>query len=194
MLVTPEMKIKDVLKINEHMIEAFVWLAPDFERLRNPQMRRMLGERANVEQAARMACAPLAEALYVLNLVAGVDEKQIENELNLLPVESFTYHPENPHRRPRELQGLKDDDNRVRFVDVLPRVERCEDTRPPIMRGLMDMAYDDDVLLVHHAFDPIPLRDLFAMRGFASWAEERSPHDWYIYFYRPGPRPSATAH
>ena len=42
-----------------------------------------------------------------------------------------------------------------------------------------------DVLLVRHNYDPVPLRDLFAARSFASWAEERSPHDWYIYFYRP---------
>ena len=45
--------------------------------------------------------------------------------------------------------------------------------------------------LVRQRFDPIPFCDLFKRQGFASWAEERSPYEWYIYFYRPGVRASA---
>jgi hypothetical protein len=36
----------------------------------------------------------------------------------------------------------------------------------------------DEVLLVGGPFDLVRLRDLLAQRGFASWAEARSPRDW----------------
>lgn len=61
------------------------------------------------------------------------------------------------------------------------------------MRGLMELDEEHDVLLVQHRHDPIPLRDLFAARGFASWAEERRPRDWYVYFYRPTAGAAAAA-
>lgn len=58
---------------------------------------------------------------------------------------------------------------------------------------LPSFATTRDVLLVRHVFDPNPLRDLFANRGFVSWAEERRPDDWYIYFYRPTAFAAAVA-
>jgi hypothetical protein len=193
MKVTADMKIKDVLKINEHMIEAFAWLAPEFERLRNPRLRCLMAGRVSVKQAARIAQVPLAEALYVLNLTAGVEEKQLASEIERMHPATFECAQNNPPRKPRELLGLTDDDPRVHFVDVTPQAERNEDPQPAILHELMGLHDADEVLLVRHPFDPIPLRDLLADSGFASWAEERQPYDWYIYFYRPIARAGAAA-
>ena len=52
MKVTAGMKVKDALKINKQMLDAFVWLAPEFERLRNAALRRVMANRVTVEQAA----------------------------------------------------------------------------------------------------------------------------------------------
>lgn len=194
MKVTGEMKIKDVLMLNERMIEAFVWLAPEFERLRNPTLRHLMSGRVTVSQAARVGQIPLSEALYVLNLAAGEDVQQLHHELDEMPAEAFRHTPDNPPRKPHELSGLDDTNPRVHFVDVMPRAACNQDPRPPIMHGLTELRSPDEVLLVRHPFDPIPLRDLFARRGFASWAEERRPFEWYIYFYRPGAGHAAIAH
>jgi hypothetical protein len=194
MKVTAGMKISEVLKINELMIEAFVWLAPEFERLRNPTLRRLMSGRVTVSQASRVGRIPLTEALYVLNLAAGEDVTRLQQELEELPADAFQCPPGNPPQKPRELLGLEDTDPRVRFVDVMPQAGRNEDPRPPIMHGLTELHNWDEVLLVLHPFDPIPLRDLFARRGFASWAEERRPFEWYIYFYRPNRGAAAVAH
>ena len=193
MIVTEDMKVRDALKINEHMLDAFVWLGPEFERLRKPALRKLMAGRVSVAQAARIAGLPLAEALYVLNLAAGEEEQTLSAELHLLPHDAFECHAENPPRKPRELVRLADADARVVFVDVTPQAEHDEDPRPAVMRGLMRLDEQHDVLLVHHRYDPIPLRDLFAARGFASWAEERAPHDWYVYFYRPSAGAAAAA-
>jgi hypothetical protein len=187
------MKIKEVLEINEHMIEAFVWLAPEFERLRHPRLRRLMAGRVSVKQAARIADIPLSEALYVLNLTAGEEEKRLAHELELLRPEDFKCALNNPLKKPRELLGLRDDDPRVHFVDVTRQAELNEDPQPAILHELIELRDADEVLLVRHPFDPIPLRDQLATSGFASWSEERSPYDWYIYFYRPIARAGAAA-
>ena len=194
MKVTGEMKIKDVLMINERMIEAFVWLAPEFERLRNSTLRRLMSGRVTVSQAARVGQIPLSEALYVLNLAAGAEVQQLHHELEKLPADAFRHTPDNPPQKPHELVGLDDTDPRVRFVDVMPQAACNQDPRPAIMHGLTELRSRDEVLLVRHPFDPIPLRDLFARRGFASWAEERRAFEWFIYFYQPAAGEAAIAH
>lgn len=193
MRVTPDMKIKEALKINEQMLETLTHLAPPFERLRNPKMRRLLAGRVSVRQAARIADIPLAEALYVLNRAAGEPEQLLASEIEHLCPEDFECLQSNPQQKPRELLGLSDDDSRLHFLDVTPQAARNEDPQPSVLREITKLRDADEVLLVRHPFDPIPLRDLLAESGFASWAEERSPFDWYIYFYRPIARAGAAA-
>ena len=194
MKVTAEMKIKEVLEISEHMISAFCWLAPEFERLNNPVLRKAMSGRVTVSQAARIARIPVSEALYVLNLSAGEDSEVLEEELRLSRQEDFEYHETNPPLKPEEILGLKDSSRRITFVDVMEEAEKCVDPLPRITKGFESLKNKEDVLLIHHPFDPIPLRDLFAKRGFASWAEERKPGNWFIYFFRPQVSAKAIAH
>jgi hypothetical protein len=194
MKVTAAMKVKDALKINKQMLDAFVWLAPEFERLRNPALRRVMANRVTVGQAARVAKLPLTEALYVLNLAAGMETAALHRELNALPVAAFSHTPDNQPRKPVELSSLKDDDLRVRFANVMPHAQLQADPLPSIMHHLLSLSDASEVLLVRHPFDPVPLRDLLARRGYGSWAEERRPNDWYIYFYRPLAHAAARAH
>ena len=105
MKVTAEMKIKDVLKINERMIEAFVWLAPEFERLRNPTLRRLMSWRVTVSQASRVAHIPLTEALYVLNLAAGEDVTAHQDWRNCPPMLSI--HDGQPSAKTARAFGVK---------------------------------------------------------------------------------------
>ena len=194
MKVTAEMKVREVLELGEHLLSAFIWLAPQFERLNHPKLRRAMSGRVSVAQAARIARIPLSEALYVLNLAAGMDSEEISDELRLRPTEDLEYAEIDPPVKPFEIAGLRDDDSRVHLVDVIEQAEKHLDPMPKIAKGLVSLKRDADVLLVHHPFDPIPLRDMFARRGYASWAEERRPGHWFIYFYRPSAAIGAVAH
>ena len=71
MKINSDMKIKTVLELDEKLLNVFLWLAPEFDRLRNPHLRRAMSGRVTIAQAARIARIPLAEMLYVLNLAAG---------------------------------------------------------------------------------------------------------------------------
>lgn len=193
MRVTETMKIKDVLAIGEQMLDAFMWLAPEFERLQYPKLRRAMAGRVTVAQAARVARIPLTEALYVLNLAAGVDPNDLHDTLKHYGRKAMEYQDTNPPVKPAEIAGLEDTDPRIIFVDVTGEAERHVDPMPRIAKGLVTLNEQSDVLIIRHPFDPVPLRDMFARRGFASWAEERLPGDWFIYFYRPAMSAAAIA-
>ena len=193
MRVTETMKIKDVLALGEHMLDAFMWLSPEFERLQHPKLRRAMGGRVTVAQAARVARIPLTEALYVLNLAAGSDTNELADTLRFYGRRAFEYKEMNPLIKPLEIVNLEDIDPRINFVDVTGEADKHLDPMPRIAKGLVSLKLQSDVLLVRHPFDPVPLRDMFARRGFASWAEERRPSDWFIYFYRPALSAAAIA-
>lgn len=194
MKVTREMKIKDVLAFGEEkMIAALTWLAPEFERLRHAKLRRAMSGRVSVGQAARVARIPLTEMLYILNLAAGEDEERLSTELQTSDWEDFEYSETNPPVKPLELINSRDTDRNVLFVDLMPFHEAKLDPMPAIARGLVGLKNTTDILLLKHPFDPVPLRDMFARKGLASWAEERQPGVWFIYFYRPSVAARAIA-
>ncbi len=103
MKVTANMKVKEVLELGEHLLSAFVWLAPEFERLNYPKLRRAMSGRVTVAQAARIARIPVSEALYVLNLAAGVDSEDLAEELQVYSRETHEFRETNPPRKPLEI-------------------------------------------------------------------------------------------
>ncbi len=195
MKITRDMKIKEVLAFNEEkMLVTLTWLAPQFERLRYKKLRRAMSGRVSVEQSARIARIPLTEMLYVLNLAAGEPEEKLAEELSRRDWEDFEYHETNPPIKPIELINLKDDNPNVVFVDLIDYAEDKLDPMPAITKGLVSLKKPEEILLIKHPFDPIPLRDMFARRGFSSWAEERREGAWFIYFYRPMALAKAVAY
>lgn len=195
MKITGKMKIKEVLAFDEEkMITTLTWLAPEFERLTHPKLRRAMSGRVSVEQAARIARIPLTEMLYALNLAIGEDEAHLAEELCSSRARDFDYRAENPPIKPPELAKISDRDEQVHFVDLMPFAEAKRDPMPAIAKGLVSLKNPADILLLRHPFDPIPLRDMFARRGFASWTEERRLGEWFIYFYRPAASTAAIAH
>ena len=195
MKITSDMKIREILAFNEEkMLSTLGWLAPEFERLQHAKLRRAMSGRVSVAQAARIARIPLTEMLYVLNLAAGEPEENLSAELKSRQAEDFEFHEANPPEKPCELINLEDDNPNVVFVDLMAFAAENRDPMPAITRGLVSLKKMEDVLLIKHPFDPIPLRDMFARRGFSSWAEERRPGEWFIYFYHPMPSAKAKVH
>lgn len=196
MKIKREMKIKEVLEFNEEkVLNALEMLSPSFERLRYPKLRRAMSGRVSVEQAAKIARVPLSEMLYVLNLALGENEEKLANEISLLGRNDFVYQESDPPIKPNELINVKDSDENVIFVDLMPFHQSKADPMPAIAKGLVKLKNPNDMLLLKHPFDPIPLREMFLRRfDLASWAEERNPDEWFIYFYHCSLSAKAIAH
>jgi hypothetical protein len=187
MKVRRDMKIGEVLAMNEEkVLHTLMMLSTNFERLRHPRLRRAMGGRVSVEQAAKVARVPLTEILYVLNLVLGEDEAELSAELFASDREDFEYTDPNLPTKPTQIKGIPDAGENVIFVDLMKFHEKRSDPLPAVIKELERLKTARHVLLVRHPFDPIPLREMFARRyNLASWAEERKPGEWFVYFYRP---------
>lgn len=190
------MKIKEVLEFDEEkVIYTFELLSPSFKRLRYPKLRRAMSGRVSVEQAAKITRVPLTEMLYVLNVALGENEQNLKKELSLLENPDFEYQENNLPEKPKELINVKDSDENVIFVDLMPFNESKIDPMPAIAKGLVKLKKPSDILLLKHPFDPIPLREMYLRRfDLASWAEERNPDEWFIYFYHCDVSAKAIAH
>ena len=190
------MKIKEVLQMNEEkVLSTLTMLATEFERLNYPKLRRAMSGRVSVEQAAKIARIPLTEMLYVLNLALGEDEAELSAELFLSDWKDFEYTDTNLPIKPLEIANIKDTDAQVVSVDLMPQAREKRDPMPAIAKGLVSLKNPTDILLIRHPFDPIPLREMYARRqNLASWAEERKPGEWYVYFYRQYEEATVAAH
>jgi len=186
MKVTRDMTIKEVLAFDEEkMLDTLEMISGNFARLRYKTLRKAMEKRVTVEQAAKIGRVPLSEVLFVLNLALGVSETEIAEDLRHEPRATFEFTEANPPVKPDQIKELGDRDEKVIFVDLLPFHEARLDPMPAITDAIARMRNSQDVVLLLHPFDPIPLRELYARKGFASWAEERRPGRWYIYFFKP---------
>ncbi len=140
MRITGDMKIKEVLAIDEEkMITTLMWLAPEFERLRYPKLRRAMAGRVTVSQAARIARVPLSEMLYVLNLALGEDEAGLSDELRLCGWDELPYTDSNLPVRPKEIASINDDHPNVIYVDLMRQADERLDPMPAIAKGLVGL-------------------------------------------------------
>jgi hypothetical protein len=186
MKVTRDMTIKQVLAMNEEkVLDTLEMVSMNFSRLRHKRLRNAMAGRITIEQAAKVARTPLSEVLFVLNLALGMSEADISHELMKEPLSVFEYTNEDPPIKPDQISKISDDDTNLIYLDLLPFHEMKCDPMPAITKVLAKIDTSQKVALLRHPFDPIPLRELFARKGFASWVEERKPGKWYVYFYRP---------
>jgi len=74
-------------------------------------------------------------------------------------------------------------------LDVREDIRRGREPFARIMAALSALG-DDQVLVLHAPFEPIPLYDVLGKRGLAHWTEQRAPDDWSVWIYRAAPAPA----
>ena len=83
-----------------------------------------------------------------------------------------------------------------RHLDVREDIERGAEPFQRIVAAVGELG-QDEALVLHVPFEPLPLYKVLGARGFAHRAERRAPGDWWIWFYRQAPAstsaPKATS-
>lgn len=180
-------KISDVLRVYPQLLDVLIDTTPAFSRLRNPALRRVQSRLVTVEQAAR---------------IAGIDPDALARRLNRAigaadDGEAIVARDAAAGSLGDEKPAWLDDAALALELNVRPYQERGEEPFGAIMSAARETPVGS-MFLLRNTFEPVPLYDVLAMRGFEHWAERDAEADWRIWFFnsgkarKPQTKPNAT--
>lgn len=176
--VTPGDKVSDVLARDESLVDVFVRHAPHFEKLRNRALRRVMGRLVTIEQAARIANVPASRLVRDLNAALGLGDAAASGRAN----DDSRANGEAPHRHPAYAP--------VVVLDVRDDLRAGREPFSAIMSAVGRLG-EGEVLRLRTIFEPAPLFDLLAKRGFRHEAVAHAGDDWSSWFWRPDASPGS---
>ncbi|HVZ77833.1 MAG TPA: DUF2249 domain-containing protein [Gemmatimonadaceae bacterium] len=191
-------RVSDVLKRDERLVDVFVGVSPQFAKLRNAGIRKVMARLTTVAQAARIAGVPLATLLDALN--AALDASDAREASSASPVnvaapvdagaadpvsDTASPDPAPPAPAPAWLTGP------VVELDVRPLLAAGQEPFPVIMEAVGALGADQ-VLLLRAPFEPVPLFAVLARRGFEHYAQQQAADDWCVWFCHANAAPPAA--
>jgi uncharacterized protein (DUF2249 family) len=177
--IRPDTRIGDLLKAHPGLLDKLADYAPAFGKLRNPLLRRTIGRRATLAQAAALGDVNLADLLRTLRQAAGQPlspEGEPATPVSRVPLSAAT--PEPP--------PWLDEGRIAAHFDARPLQAEGQNPLAPILKAAKDVTAGD-IFCLRNTFEPLPLYDVLAKQGFTPWARQNGPDDWEVFFYRARP-------
>jgi uncharacterized protein (DUF2249 family) len=168
--VRTDWKISDVLARYPQLLQVLIDLSPAFGHLRNPLARTLRTRLVSVGQAARVAGMQPTELVRHLNEAAG-----LENPTG-----------EDVSEQTEPTQQATDDPAITEELDVRPLLERGEEPFKLIMEAVGRIP-EGGALRLRTTFEPVPLYEVMARRGFSHFSRQFTPDDWEVVFSRQQP-------
>ncbi|HEY9716927.1 MAG TPA: DUF2249 domain-containing protein [Trichormus sp.] len=170
-----ETKLSEALKYGSEILDYVISLNPhDFERLRNPLMRKVMPVRITLKRIATMVGVPEQEFVDKINALAGLPRETVSSTQSPPPASAT--------QMPPWMETV--DENKIQWVDVLAGDEKLLDPMPPINIGVNSIK-PGEVLGVKHKWEPQPLFDIWQARGFEFWSKQIGPDEWHIFVHKP---------
>lgn len=170
MVIDAHTKIGALLKQHPQALEAIIGISPAFEKLRNPILRKLMAGRTSIAMAAKIGGCTIDDfyrQLQPLGFVVG-DKKETSEKRKPLP--------------PFMLQLKKE---QLVELDVRKNIASGNDPLQLIMQRIHSLQ-KGQVLKIINTFEPAPLMQLLAKKGFESYADEVAPQLVETYFYQKG--------
>jgi len=173
MLINKQTKIAALLKHHPDALEAIVKLSPDFKKLQNPVLRRLMAGRTSIAMAAKIGgCRPedFFEKLKPLGFEPDLqtpDAEETTGGSRLVPV---------------FLRELKETE--LVPLDVRPLLASGTDPLKQIQQQVKQLK-TGQVLKIINSFEPTPLLKLLEKQGFDTYVDYIDENRVETYFYKP---------
>lgn len=167
MIINEKTKIATLLKHNPDALEAIVSLSPDFEKLRNPLLRKLMAPRASIAMAAKIGgCKPqdFFDKLRPLGFEGDSSVKEAATVQKSLP----------PFLQKVSAEKLV-------VLDVRPVLAGGKDPLNLIMQTVKSLK-PGQVLKIVNTFEPTPLIGVLRKQGFEAHVEvigEKLVETWF---------------
>lgn len=173
-------RLSKALDLHPDVLDYIVSLNPhDFQRLRNPLMRKLMPPRITLRRVAAMTRTPLPEMLSEIHRIAGkplsvAEQQEIVGRAAVADSNASTSTAK-PSWAEVEPSAV---------VDLLAGDERLdEDPLLPVMRAIR-ARQPGELVVIKHKWEPQPLYDIWDKAGVEHYAEQISADEWWIYVRR----------
>ena len=173
MTINAHTKIATLLKYHPEALEAIVSLSPDFKKLRNPVLRRIMAGRTSISMAAKIGgCKPEDFFAKLAPLGFNVDDSPsqvIEPERKSLP----------PY-----LQSIQQ--KQIVCLDVRTMLSEGRDPLNLILQTVKKLQ-PGEVMKIINTFEPTPLINVLQKQGFDSYVDPSNDKLIETYFFKTQP-------
>lgn len=171
MLINEQTKIAALLKHNIESLEAIITLSPDFKKLRNPVLRKLMAGRTSIKMASKIGgCSPQDFFKVLQPLGFEIDSETSSSEKE-----------EEKKALPAYLQSLKS--NQIIEFDVRQMLADGGDPLRPIQQKIKEIK-SGEALKIINTFEPIPLVLLLEKQGYQSFVDTVNSERVDTYFYK----------
>ncbi len=173
-LIDRDTRLSQVLDSVPGALEYVIGLNPhDFNRLRNPVLRRYMANRISLGRVAAMTAVPEDEVVGQLRALAGQPDT---------PTLAAGVLPESSEEAPSWMADV--DYDAIRVVDLF-QVDAVEGDPFPAISLAVRQLGPGEVLVIRHHWDPQPLYDIWSKMGMQWWAQQVGPDEWHVFVRRP---------
>jgi uncharacterized protein (DUF2249 family) len=174
-MITKNIKISKMLNDYPETLEVMLEASPHFSKLKNSFLRKTLGSRVTVEQAAAIAGVSLEDLLTKLN-----KKINMENDFNCSHHNQYASLPREENVKPEFFNSLPEE----KFVPLDVRDEIKSGVDPFFkIKDAVSKLKEDEVLHLINVFEPVPLYHVLGKKGFKHYTE-LIDSVWHIYFYK----------
>lgn len=155
--ITPETKIGQLLAHYPQLEDVLIEIAPAFNKLKNPLLRKTVAKVTTLRQAAKIGNVSLSTMINRLRIEAGIKSD-----------ENFNEH------KAADSSAKPDwfDDSKIALcLDARPMLEAGEQPMSRVMNDLKKLSKGQIYELIT-PFDPAPLKDMAQGKGYQTWLEE----------------------
>jgi uncharacterized protein (DUF2249 family) len=165
MIVDKDTKVSQILKEKPESIEAISLINKNFEKLKNPFLRKMLAPRVDIKAAAKVGNCSVNDILKSLEKLGFEVAFENENDIKLENNTTTEIYMEKTN---------------IIDLDVRPILDSGVDPFNVIMDTLKNLN-DGDTLKVINTFEPIPLLNILKSKGY-EYNTER-PEDGVVHTF-----------
>lgn len=170
MQINEKTKIAALLKFHPEALETIIKLSPDFKKLRNPLLRKLMAGRTTIAMASKIGgCTPkdFFDALQPLGFEADETITSAE-EVEKTPM-------------PEWIANLKKE--KIISFDVREMLSQDIDPLKKIQQKINELP-TGYALKIINTFEPTPLIVLLSKQGFLSYVDKISTEQIDTYFYK----------
>ncbi len=155
--ITPELKVAALLDAYPELEETLVEIAPPFQKLRNPMLRRTVARVTSLRQAASVGGVPVGSLVATLREAAGLASAHVGEDD--VATSETTVKPD-----------WVIDERRVSTFDARPVIEAGDMPLSTIMAALKELA-PGQVYTFVTPFLPTPIVERIEQAGYRIWTE-----------------------